>query len=371
MRILMLCPQISGSSFLVSHSYGKIAAKKHDVFFVGPTFGKKPFIEDDSIDVRYVEPVIKNPVQIGMINLFATNLVKLLKDFRGEYDVIHAFKLLPHTAPVAAAVKKITGTPFILTIDDYDSKSPSNPIKKFVLSLSEGAYKSADEITVSTKYLQRIYGGNLVYQVSDEKLFDPKKHTGKKIRKKYNLEDKIVITHVGTLHDFKGIDILIEAVRSLKRDDIKLILFESGENIEKYKRMSGDETIWVPPVNFFDVPEYVAAADIYVIPTKDTIYSRAETPRKIFDAMAMGRAIIATNLADVPKFLDDGKCGIIVKPGSMEELKKAISKLADDRNLRNRLGERARKHYLKTLSYKILEKQLLGIYSKIENKIRR
>lgn len=371
MRVLMLCPQISGSSFLVSHSYGKILSKKHDIIFVGPTFGMRPFVSDKSIDVRYVEPLVNKPIQVGMVSLFVTNLVKLLKDFRGEYDAIHAFKLLPHTAPVAATVKKITGTPFILTIDDYDPMSSNSFIKKTVLSFSEKAYKHADEITVSTNFLHKLYGGTVVYQVSDEKLFDPEKHNGEKIRKKYKLQDKIVITHVGTLHDFKGIDLLIKAVRELGRDDIKLILFESGENIEKYKQMAGEETVWVPHIDFSEVPDYVAAADIYVIPTKDTPYARAETPRKIFDAMAMGKAIIASELADIPKFLDNGKCGMLVKAGSVDELKKAITTLVEDETLRKNLGKKAHERYLKEYSYKILEKQLHEIYSRVEEKLRR
>lgn len=360
MKVIILCPQISGSSFLVCHSFGKIVSKKHDVKFIGPTFGLKPFLHDPKINIQFVEPFIKQPIQLGMFLSKGPIFNKLIEE---EFDVIHAFKLLPNTAPIAAKIKQKENKPFILTIDDYDPTSPKNPIKRWILQNSEKAYKFADAITVSSTFLQKIYGGEVVYQVSDEKVFNPKKHSGKKIRKKYKVEDKIVITHIGTIFPHKGIDFLIKAVQELKNPDVKLMLFEAGSNIEYYKSISGDETIWVKQINFNDVPEYTAASDIYIIPTRDTMYARAEIPRKIFDAMAMGKPIVASNISDIPIFLDNGKCGILTKPDSLKSLKDALSHLIEDKSLREKLGRKARSSYLKHFSYKILEQKLNKIYS--------
>lgn len=362
MRILMLCPQVSNSSFLVSYSYGEILSKYHDVTFMGPDFGMKHFTKLADNKIKIVNPDTIGPVQVGMVNLFFKNL-KILSKMKDDYDVIHAFKLLPHTAPVAAAIKKKFGKKFVLTIDDYDPASPKNPLKRVILKMSESSYKKADRIMVSSRMLQKIYGGEIIYQVSDEKMFNPRKANGKYVRKKLGLENKIIVTHIGTLFEHKGIDILIKAVQKLGRDDIKLVLFESGANIEKYKSMSGDETVWVKQIDFKDVPEYTAACDIYAIPTRDTPYARAETPRKIFDAMVMGKAVIASKMSDVSVFLDNGKCGILVKPGDVEALSSAIGKLADNKKLRKSLGAKARKFYMKKFSYSQLEKKILGIYS--------
>ncbi len=363
----MLCPQISGSSFAVSYLYGKALAKNHEVKFLGPLFGKKPFVEDKSLNIEFVEPPISMPIQAGMMSLYFSNVSKLLK-IQNDYDAIHTFKLLPNTAPVAAKVKGKTGKPFVLTIDDYDVASPSNPIKRLVLNWAATAHKKANVITAASTQLQKTYGGEVVYYAADEGVFDPQKHDGKNIRKKYGLENKIVISHVGTLRPHKGVDDLINAIKRVNNLKVKLLLFERGSDakyLEHCKKLSGPETIWIKDNTTWEVPEFLAATDIYVIPTKDTPYARAETPLKIFEAMAMGRAIIASDIGDMQIFLDNGNCGVLMRPGETDNLQRALEELIRNEDLRNKLGEKARQQYLKKFGFSVLEKQLNGIYAKL------
>lgn len=367
MRILMLCPQVSGSSFAVSYLYGKALAKNHEVKFLGPLFGKKPFVEDKNLNINFLEPPVNMPIQAGMASLYFSNVSELLK-MKNDYDAIHTFKLLPNTAPVAAKIKEKTGKPFVLTIDDYDVASPSNPIKRLVLNWSASAHKSANVITAASTQLQKIYGGEVVYYAADENLFDPKTHDGKEVRKKHGLEDKIVISHIGTLRPHKGVDDLIKAVKQLNNSKVKLLLFERGSDakyLEYCKKLSGPETIWIKDNTSWEVPNFMAATDIYVIPTKDTPYARAETPLKIFEAMAMGKTIIASDIGDMQIFLDGGNCGVLIKSGDIESLQRALEELIRNEDMRNKLGEKARQHYLKKFGFSVLEKQLNGIYARL------
>ena len=367
MQILMLCPQVSGSSFAVSYLYGKALSKNHEVKFLGPLFGMKPFVEDAKLNIEFVEPPVKMPIQAGMAGLYFSNVSKLLKT-QNDYDAIHTFKLLPNTAPVAAKIKEKTGKPFVLTIDDYDVASPSNPIKKLVLNWSANAYKKANVITTASTGLQKSYGGEVVYYSANEDIFDPKKHDGEEVRRKYGLENKIVVSHVGTLRPHKGVDDLINAVKKLNDPEVKLLLFERNSDkkyLEHCKKLSGPETIWIKDNTTWDVPEFLAATDVYVIPTKDTPYARAETPLKIFEAMAMGKAVVASDIGDMQIFLDEGNCGVLVKPDETDLLQKALGNLISNESLRHELGERARQHYLKKFGFSVLEKQLNGIYARL------
>lgn len=362
MRILMLCPQLNNSSYLVSYLFARALQKEHEVTMMGPTFGGKPFIEQDEVDVKILNPIIRGPVQFGMATLYNRNLSALLK-IREKFDVIHPFKLLPHTSPVGAAIKKKLGKPFVLTIDDYDPVSPKNPLKRMILKMAESSYKSADKITVSSRLLQKVYGGEIVYQVADEKMFNPASATGKKIRQKLGLNDKIVVAYIGTVFEHKGVDVLIRAVQSLKRDDVKLLLFKVGGDVERCMSISGPETIWTDRIDFKDSPDYTAACDIYAIPTKDTLYARAQTPMKIFEAMAMGKPILASRISDIPVFLDGGRCGSMVKPGNQKELEAALRKLVDDKSYRESLGKRAKSFYSEKFGQKQLQKKLLDMYA--------
>lgn len=362
MRILMLCPLLSSSSFITTYPYAKILSKRYEITIVGPLFNKEVFIKDNSLNFEIIEPPIFNPIQLGMLLLRKKNLQRLLI---GDYDVVHTFKLLPHTAPVVAEAKRKTRKPFVLTIDDYDVASPKNPIKKYFLKKAERAYKEADKITVSSQMLKKIYGGEVIYQVPNESLFKSFKSSNENLRKKLNLEGKIVLLYAGTFHEHKGIDILIQAVKELKDENIKLLLIGNG-NSTKYKKIAGRETIFLNKIPIEQMPKYVFMSDIYVIPTKDTEYSRAEIPGKIFEPMIMGKPIIASKISDIPIILDKGRACILTKPNSVESLKQAISKLAVDPKLRKKIGQRAKKRYFKNYSYKHLEKKIFRLYASFE-----
>lgn len=360
MKIVMLCPMINSSSFITTYPFAKILSKKHEVKIVGPIFGKEPYIKDKNLNFEFIEPLIKKPIQIAFMSLIKKNYKKI-KNM--DFDVIHAFKLLPHTAPVAAKLKKELGKKFVLSIDDYDVKSPKNLIKKYILKKSEKSYLSADAIIVSSRFLEKIYGGKVIYQVANESIF-MRKHSKKNIIKKYNLENKKVIIHAGTFYEHKGIDILIRAVQKLNRKDVKLLLIGNG-NIEKYKKIAGPETIFVGKVSIEEIPKYISCADIYVIPTKNTEYARAEIPAKIFEPMIMGKAIIASRISDISEILDNEKCGLLTKPDDIDSLKEKLEFLLDNPKIREELGKKAKKRYLEKYSYREIEKKVNKIYSKL------
>jgi glycosyltransferase involved in cell wall biosynthesis len=356
-----MAPMISSSSFITVYPFAKILSKHHDVKIIGPTFGKPPYIMDKDLNFEFIEPWIRHPVQVGIINLFFKNLKRLRK---GDHDLVHSFKLLPHTSYAAYKAKKKTGKPLVISIDDYDVASPRNPLKKWVLSIAEKSYKHADAVTVSSRFLQKIYGGEIVYQVANEYVFTKKKYTGNMVRKKYDLEDKLVIIYAGTFYKTKGVDILIKAVQGLDRKDVKLLLL--GEGSERYKKIAGTETIFIGRVPIEQVPEYVAAADIYAIPTLDTLYTRAEIPAKIFEAMVLGKAVVASRLSDIPIILDYGRCGILTRPNNVDSLKNGILKFIENPRLRKQMGLKARKRYWKEYSYKQIEKKIIRLYSRFE-----
>jgi glycosyltransferase involved in cell wall biosynthesis len=97
-------------------------------------------------------------------------------------------------------------------------------------------------------------------------------------------------------------------------------------------------------VAFDDLPAWLAAADICVAP-----YVQAppgspfvNSPVKVFEYMAAGRAIVASRLGQIAHLLADGASGLLVTPGDGEALARAIRSLAGDPALRRRLGCAAR-----------------------------
>jgi glycosyltransferase involved in cell wall biosynthesis len=92
------------------------------------------------------------------------------------------------------------------------------------------------------------------------------------------------------------------------------------------------------------VPKLLDACDILVsphIPLADGS-DFFGSPTKIFEYMAMGKAIVASRLGQIGEVLADNETALLVEPGNVSELASAIVKLVESPELRARLGARAR-----------------------------
>jgi glycosyltransferase involved in cell wall biosynthesis len=91
-------------------------------------------------------------------------------------------------------------------------------------------------------------------------------------------------------------------------------------------------------------PSFLAAADILVaphVPNPDGTPFFG-SPTKLFEYMAMGRAIVASDLDQIGEVLRHEETALLVQPGDPEALADAIQRLIDDPKLRRRLGAAAR-----------------------------
>jgi glycosyltransferase involved in cell wall biosynthesis len=145
---------------------------------------------------------------------------------------------------------------------------------------------------------------------------------------------------VGRLVPQKGLDILVEAVAVLARRDvdIRLVLVGSGpleaSLRHKVRRLGLEERVrFEGAVGQDDIGRYYAGADLFCLP------SFAEgVPVVLMEAMATGRPVIATRVAGIPELVDDGTSGLLVAPGSVEQLVTALERLASSAELRERMG---------------------------------
>jgi glycosyltransferase involved in cell wall biosynthesis len=91
------------------------------------------------------------------------------------------------------------------------------------------------------------------------------------------------------------------------------------------------------------VARALAAADIVAIPS---VVDRAGNvdglPNTLLEAMAAGRAVVASRVAGIPDVITDGTDGLLVPPGDVEALRAALVRLSADDGLRARLGVAAR-----------------------------
>lgn len=103
----------------------------------------------------------------------------------------------------------------------------------------------------------------------------------------------------------------------------------------------------------------VAAADIFVLP------SRVEgLPIALLEAMALGRACVASNINGIPEAVVHKETGILVEAGDVEALIAEIEQLADHPEVRSKLGEAAAKLVLSRFEEREVARTVWEAYRK-------
>ena len=154
-----------------------------------------------------------------------------------------------------------------------------------------------------------------------------------------------VLLAVGTLERHKGHRVLLEALARLEgrglRSPWKLIIAggrggDQHDSLLEYVRDEGfDDRVHIV-TNRNDIPDLLALADIYVMPSL-----WEGLPMALLEAMIAGKAIVASATSGIPEAIVDGRDGLLVHPGDVGALADALRLLLTDPERRANLGDRA------------------------------
>jgi len=197
---------------------------------------------------------------------------------------------------------------------------------------------------------------------------------GAEIRDKYHLQGKIVIGFIGSFGGYHGVEVLVQSFKELitefpeYKDRIRLMLIGDGDvwrDIKKYidENNLSQTVILTGSVAQEEGPSHLAACDILTspfLPNSDGTPFFG-SPIKLFEYMAMGKAIVSSNLGQISDIIEQDETGVLLKAGDVKSLKMSLKNLIDDPSLRSRLGNSARKEVLSKFTWekhtsKILEK---------------
>jgi glycosyltransferase involved in cell wall biosynthesis len=156
------------------------------------------------------------------------------------------------------------------------------------------------------------------------------------------------VYYIGQLYPWKGVDVLIEAVRSVPRAELVVVGGLPPEtDLDRLKRLVSDLAFedrvrfrgFIPPAEL-DVER--RKADLFVIPLLDSTTARLFTsPLKLFEAMASGRPIVASDLPSIREVLTHERNALLVPAGDAGALASAIERLLRERELARALAARA------------------------------
>jgi glycosyltransferase involved in cell wall biosynthesis len=105
-----------------------------------------------------------------------------------------------------------------------------------------------------------------------------------------------------------------------------------------------------------DVPELVAAMDLFVMPS---LFEGG--PTSVLEAMAARRPVVATNVGMVPEVIEHGRTGLVVPPGNAEALAGGVMQLVSSDVARCQMAEAAQAHALRDFSIdRMVERYLVA-----------
>lgn len=307
----------------------------------------------ESLGVEYVVIENRRRYDLG----FLRRLVSLIK--RRNISLVHAHEFTMNVYGAIAA--KISRIPMLGTIHGKgyiaDERRRLQALNLSLRLCSRMIVVSRDlrNFIVETLKPRRADKLMVLYNGIDLAKYAPG-HDCQRIRSALSLSDGAVVgATVGSLFPVKGLNHMLEAVRmvSVAEPSFKLIVAGDGGE-ETSLRQSAKSLGLDDTVKFLgfrgDVPELLAAADIYVCSSISEGLSLA-----ILEAMATGKPIVATNVGGNRELVDDGETGFLVPPGNPVALAEKMMLLLKDKGLRESMGRGGR---LKAEKYFSLEKMI-------------
>jgi glycosyltransferase involved in cell wall biosynthesis len=160
---------------------------------------------------------------------------------------------------------------------------------------------------------------------------------------------RVIVGYAGHLYPWKGVDVLIQALATLpdieglvigghaaERDLARVQSLAASLGLADRVALTGQ----IPPA---DVARRLADASVLVLPnTPSVISERYTSPLKLFEYLAMGRPIVASDLPSIREVLTHEHTALLVPAGDAGAMAAAIRRLVDDPALADRLASNAR-----------------------------
>jgi len=292
-------------------------------------------IEDASITVIR-PPIIRMPVldYISLIYTHRNEVIRQINEFNP--DVIIGFGIL--NANIAINQAKKNGIPFVYyIIDELHHLVPEKAFQAPAKLIESQNMKKADKVISINEGLRE-------YTI---RMGAPKKNTeviragvdlerfrcyGRDmVRNSYDILDSdIILFFMGWLYDFSGLKEVALEIAQRKIDNIKLLVVGRGDLWETLQEIriaySLEEKLiivdWVP---YDDIPTYLSASDICILPAYRNDVMRNIVPIKMYEYMAAGKPIIATrNYGLQREFGDNSGIIYVDNPKSIPRIAKEL-----------------------------------------------
>lgn len=297
---------------------------------------------DLSFSVNYLPTLLDfadNPVVSGRAGLFK------------DYDVLMLQEDYPYICHKVYRIAKKYEIPMILSSER--TYYPDNQVKLYALkaldatinkSLRNGVDVLTAHCTAAKDFMSAELGVKREIRVVnvgvDSEVFKPLMSANRYLKK-----GGLKILTVARLHEYKGLEHLLKAMKKVAKQIPEAHLYILGKGpeeqnlktLKEYLNLRGHVTFVSESIPNYKMPELYAECDIYVQPSIIEPYGIA-----VLEAMACGKPVVGTKVGGMMDTIKDGECGFLVDPGSPGQLAEKIM-LLGNKALCEEFGKAARK----------------------------
>jgi glycosyltransferase involved in cell wall biosynthesis len=170
-----------------------------------------------------------------------------------------------------------------------------------------------------------------------------------------------IVLFLGQLYRYKGVAELTAAAEALtaggRRLDVVFIGPETPFSRDFFKKPSGASLHVLGPVDEQTKWDAIEASTVVCLPSSQESFGLV-----YLEGWSKGRPVVGCRIPAVSEVVEDGRTGLLVEPGSVPELARALERLLDDQALASRLGEQGRRDLEERFTWQAVAKRVESIY---------
>jgi len=369
LRVGITCyPSVGGSGVLATALGEELAARGHDVHFIAY---ERPFRLPSDAPRLHFHPVAINEYGLFRYPDYTLPLSVRMAEVSREHrlDVLHVHYAVPHAtaAVLARAMLSPAQQPRVVTTLHGTDTTLLGHDPGYAPAIKH-ALTSSDAVTAVSESLKRETGRILDYDGAIEVIhnfFAPRQpsRAPEVVRGELGLGDEILVVHSSNLRPGKRVDLLLETVARVQPGVAFRLLILAGEAFAPFvadiRRLGLTERVIVRE-KVHAIEDYLQIADVALYTSDAESFCLS-----ILEAMCFACPSVSTRVGGIPEVVEDGESGLLVSPGDVDALAKALEGLIHDAPRRRALGRAAQSRARSRFSAEVIVPRYEALYRRL------
>ena len=384
MKVTFLVPDLGWPIVGIAARFAKYVCREHEVEIVGPRlWGGANAMYSEEFAYRAVDcpKIYRYPEYFREVR-------KLARAIQG--DVVISMKAFGSSLPAALLAKRERGCRVVAYLDEWDgatsaawslrerlghwSRDWMHPCNDVYAPWVERRLPECNVRLGTTRFLESKFGCRIFHVGVDVDRFRPQDLAAvAALKRELGLEGKKLVVFGGVARAHKGLETFAEALARLGRPDVALlILGPLNDGVRDLMRHPAyGKYILCPATDaeatrriHRDMPLFLGLGETLIVPLGDSQMARSQMPCKVFEAMAMGKPVVASAVSDLPEVLEG--CGYLTAPNSPAAAAQALAAVFDDPETARAMGARARERCVERYGAEISRKALLALLDELK-----